>query len=330
MEREDLKSMNCLPTHQNIINLDNNNRDTNENNEAMDAMDDGISYYVISYQLINININLNLSEDSVRLVVLGEASMLSTAILRSSQRPTASLSRSTNTSQSRLSTLVAEYEEEDDVEDMISDPLLKSLIRLKGKLRKDKLVVTDPNYLRPFCEVIKNKDVSGPVTGLALQSILKFINYGLIKNESAVQMISDSVTKARFIGTDTSSDEVVLMRILNVLRELIVRRYKSLTNGAVCEIMQSCFRIAFEPRLSELLRKSAEQSLVDMVQVLFRRIPEFNHEFADELCFIKMGPKLNTSLSKRSKHNINNTKADFINKQSIKFNKEDNSGSGIY
>jgi brefeldin A-resistance guanine nucleotide exchange factor 1 len=225
---------------------------------------------------------------------------------------------------------VAEYEEEDDVEDMISDPLLKSLIRLKGKLRKDKLVVTDPNYLRPFCEVIKNKDVSGPVTGLALQSILKFINYGLIKNESAVQMISDSVTKARFIGTDTSSDEVVLMRILNVLRELIVRRYKSLTNGAVCEIMQSCFRIAFEPRLSELLRKSAEQSLVDMVQVLFRRIPEFNHEFVDELCFIKMGPKLNTSLSKRSKHNINNTKADFINKQSIKFNKEENSGSGIY
>jgi hypothetical protein len=48
------------------------------------------------------------------------------------------------------------------------------------------------------------------------------------------------------------------------------------------------------------------------------------------LCFIKMGPKLNTSLSKRSKHNINNTKADFINKQSIKFNKEENSGSGIY
>lgn len=265
--------------------------------------------------------------DSVRLVVLGEASMLSTAILKGTQRSGTSLSRSTNTSQSRLSTLVAEYEEEDDVEDMISDPLLKSLIRLKAKLRKDKLVVTDPNYLRPFCEVIKNKDVSGPITGLALQSILKFINYGLINTDIAVQMIADSVTKARFIGTDTSSDEVVLMRILNVLKELIVRRYGSLSNNAVCEIMQSCFRIAFEPRLSELLRKSAEQSLVDMVQVLFRRIPEFNQELVDDLYYLKIGSKMNSSLNKRSKHNPNNT--DFSNKQSIRFNKDDSSLSGM-
>lgn len=225
-----------------------------------------------------------------------------------------------NTSQSRLSTLVAEYEDEDDVEDMISDPLLRSLIRLKTKLRKDKLVVTDPNYLRPFCEVIKNKDVSGPITGLALQSILKFTNYGLITNEIAVQMIADSVTKARFIGTDTSSDEVVLMRILNVLKELIIRRYPSLSNGSVCEIMQSCFRIAFEPRLSEMLRKSAEQSLVDMVQVLFQRIPEFTDEYIDE-SYLKMGPKITSSTTKRSKHNANNS--DFANKQSIRFNKDD-------
>ena len=143
----------------------------------------------------------------------------------------------------------------------------------------------------------------------------------------AVLMIADSVTKARFIGTDTSSDEVVLMRILNVLKELIVRRYPSLSNSAVCEIMQSCFRIAFEPRLSELLRKSAEQSLVDMVQVLFRRIPEFSHEFADDLSYLKMGTKLSSSMNKRSKHNTNET--NFANKQSIKFNKEDTSLSGF-
>ncbi|CAG2122652.1 unnamed protein product, partial [Medioppia subpectinata] len=109
-----------------------------------------------------------MDDDSIRLVVLGEASMLSTAILRGNQRGGGSLSRSSaggNASNTRLSTLVAEYEEEDDdADDLIADPLLKSLIRLKAKLRKDKLVVTDANYLRPFCEVIKNKDVSGPIT----------------------------------------------------------------------------------------------------------------------------------------------------------------------
>jgi hypothetical protein len=60
MEREEFKPMNCLPTHQNLINLNNiNSGNTNENNEAMDAMDDGICHYVIIYKLINIKINLN-------------------------------------------------------------------------------------------------------------------------------------------------------------------------------------------------------------------------------------------------------------------------------
>ena len=222
--------------------------------------------------------SLDFHLDSIRLVVLGEASILSTAILRVGQRFSTSM-KSSGSVPSRLASMTADYEEEDDDEETVTDPLLKSLIQLKTKLRKDKLVVTDPNYLKPFCDVIKNKDVSGPITGIALQSILKFINYGFIKTDDlAVQMIGDSVTKARFIGTDSSNDEVVLMKILNVLHELIVRRFSCLKNSAVCEIMQSCFRIAFEPRLSELLRKSSEQALIDMVQVLFQRIPEFDDE----------------------------------------------------
>lgn len=247
--------------------------------------------------------------------------MLSTAILRSSQRPIGSLNRTTISSStsvpSRLAALVAENEEEDEEEQLLVDPLLKSLIQLKAKLRKDNLVISDGNYLRPFCEVIKNKDVSGPVTGLALQSILKFLNYGLINQyDHLVQMIGDSVTKARFIGTDTSSDEVVLMRILHVLRELIVRRFDNLTDETVCEIMQSCFRIAFEPRLSELLRKSAEQALVDMCQVLFSRVPEFEETNA-EISIRMSGSGLTTKKAKGSGSPV------FTNQKGVKFNRED-------
>ncbi len=52
-----------------------------------------------------------------------------------------------------------------------------------------------------------------------------------------------------------------------------------LTNSSVCEIMQSCFQICFETRLTELLRKTAESMLVDMVQLLFARMPQFKEEF---------------------------------------------------
>ena len=51
----------------------------------------------------------------------------------------------------------------------------------------------------------------------------------------------------RFVGVDTSADEVVLMKILSVLRTLMLTPVGLLlTNESVCEIMQSTFRICFE------------------------------------------------------------------------------------
>ncbi|KAK5907953.1 hypothetical protein CgunFtcFv8_016051 [Champsocephalus gunnari] len=143
----------------------------------------------------------------------------------------------------------------------------------------------EPNvFLRPFLEVVRSEDTTGPITGLALTSVNKFLSYGLIdaNHEAAAEAIenmADAVTHARFVGTDPASDEVVLMKILQVLRTLLLTPVGAhLTNESVCEIMQSCFRICFEMRLSELLRKSAEHTLVDMVQLLFSRLPQFKEE----------------------------------------------------
>ena len=80
----------------------------------------------------------------------------------------------------------------------------------------------DPStYLAPFLEIIKSEETTGPVTGMALSSVDKFISYGLIgingeTSANCVQQIADSITHARFVGTDSSSDEVVLMKILHV------------------------------------------------------------------------------------------------------------------
>ena len=74
------------------------------------------------------------------------------------------------------------------------------------------------------------------------------------------------------MGVDPSADEVVLMKIMEVLRTLMLSPVGLLlTNESVCEIMQSTFRICFENRLSELLRKTAEHTLSDMIQLLFTR-----------------------------------------------------------
>lgn len=96
---------------------------------------------------------------------------------------------------------------------------------------------------------------------------------------TTVDKIADAVTHARFVGTDQASDGVVLLRIIYLLRTLMLNPEGSaLTNESVCEIMLSCFRICFEPRLNELLRKNAEQTLKEIVQLLFMRLPQFSEE----------------------------------------------------
>ena len=94
-----------------------------------------------------------------------------------------------------------------------------------------------------------------------------------------MESIADAVTHARFVGTETSSDEVVLVKILQVLRTLMmIPSGHLLSNESVCEIMQSCFRLCFEPRLSELLRRSAEHILTDLTQLLFTRLAEMSED----------------------------------------------------
>ncbi|CAH2321847.1 Golgi-specific brefeldin A-resistance guanine nucleotide exchange factor 1 isoform X1 [Pelobates cultripes] len=166
------------------------------------------------------------------------------------------------------------------------DPLLHNFSVLKEVLNNIKeLSEIEPNtFLRPFLEVIRSEDTTGPITGLALTSVNKFLSYALIDpghegTAEGIENMADAVTHARFVGTDPASDEVVLMKILQVLRTLLLTPVGAhLTNESVCEIMQSCFRICFEMRLSELLRKSAEHTLVDMVQLLFSRLPQFKEE----------------------------------------------------
>lgn len=94
-----------------------------------------------------------------------------------------------------------------------------------------------------------------------------------------IENIADAVTHARFMGTDQSSDGVTLFRVVEVLHTLMRSPEGSvLTNESVCEVMLSCFKICFEPRLNELLRRSAEQALKDMVLLLFMRLPQFAND----------------------------------------------------
>lgn len=163
---------------------------------------------------------------------------------------------------------------------------MKQFIELKAQLaRIEDLRLVEPIvFLAPFLDVIRSEETTGPITSLALSTVNKFLAYGLIDPThpalaTTVEAIADAVTHARFVGTDQAADGVVLMKIVQVLRTLMLNPEGSvLTNECVCEVMLSCFRICFEGRLSELLCQTAELALRDIVLLLFMRLPQFAEE----------------------------------------------------
>jgi len=182
------------------------------------------------------------------------------------------------------------------LQDSNTENLIKEFLALKKSLGSVKTFndLDTVEFLMPFLDVIRSEDVTGHVTGLALTAVHKFLAYDMIDVDkpsvcSAVENLADAVTHARFVGSDSSSDEVVLMKILEVLRILILSKVGLLlTNESICEIMQSTFRICFEPRLSELLRKTAQNCLTDMTQLLFTRLPSFTETQRPLLRKLKM------------------------------------------
>lgn len=161
-----------------------------------------------------------------------------------------------------------------------SDSLTKSFNELKeAVLQIEDLKLISPEvFLAPFLEVIRSEETTGQTTSIALSAVNKFLSYGLIgklqcqhfacnivktfflptcpdptnpNKASIVQNIADAVTHARFVGEDNNSDGVVLLKIVQVLRTLMLSPEGSfLSNECVCEIILSCFRICFETRLN--------------------------------------------------------------------------------
>ncbi|VDN96696.1 unnamed protein product [Rodentolepis nana] len=166
--------------------------------------------------------------------------------------------------------------------------LLNSLVTLRNTLNEaPELESLNPiTYLTPFLDVIRSESATGLVTGIALSSVEKFLAYGLLEvrpgsqNASensigiAIGAIAEATIQARFIRSRPSSDEVVLMKIVHLLRTLLlIPSGAYLSNEMVYEIIQNGLRICLETKLSELLRRTTEQFLASIVQLFFSRLP---------------------------------------------------------
>ncbi|KAH7116070.1 hypothetical protein B0J11DRAFT_116620 [Dendryphion nanum] len=171
------------------------------------------------------------------------------------------------------------------------NPLMSAFARLRNDLKgcKDIRKFDTPSMLHPFLQVIRSSSTSAPITSLALIAITKFLTYSIISHDSprlpeAMQQLSSAITHCRFEASDSAADEIVLLRILNLMEVMIAGPGgQVLSDESVCEMMETGLSMCCQARLSELLRRSAEISMVNMCQVIFKRLKTLEIEAPEEL-----------------------------------------------
>lgn len=146
-----------------------------------------------------------------------------------------------------------------------------------------------PSMLHPFLQVIRSSSTSAPITSLALIAITKFLSYNIIGRDSprlpeAMQQLSSAITHCRFEASDSPADEIVLLRILKLMESMVSGQAgEVLGDESICEMMETGLSMCCQSRLSELIRRSAEISMVSMCQVIFKRLKTLEIESPEEL-----------------------------------------------
>ena len=81
--------------------------------------------------------------------------------------------------------------------------------------------ISSVNFYDPFLRLIKAPDVCGPITGVALSAIHKFLLYGFVDTGTGINKIVKGVVKCAFPLQHTNADEVVIMKLLHVFLECL-------------------------------------------------------------------------------------------------------------
>ncbi|KAK3318569.1 hypothetical protein B0H66DRAFT_557713 [Apodospora peruviana] len=191
---------------------------------------------------------------------------------------------------------------------MQDNPLISGFGRLRQELtgvrdihKFDSLVL-----LYPFLQIIQAKGTAAPITVLSLRAIQKFLAYGFISPVSprfalAMQSLSAAITHCQFDISDSAQEEVVLLMILHLMEDMLSGPGGDiLSDESVCDMMGRGLTICSRSRFSEVLRRTAEASMVRMCQIIFEDLKHLEVEAGEE----------SEALDKQTSDQMDNVKLD--------------------
>lgn len=99
-----------------------------------------------------------------------------------------------------------------------------------------------------------------------------------------MQLLSAAITHCRFEASDSAADETVLLRILKLMEGMLSGPGGNLLGDeSICGMMETGLSMCCQVRLSELLRRSAEMSMVTMCQTIFERLKYLEAEAGEDI-----------------------------------------------
>lgn len=191
---------------------------------------------------------------------------------------------------------------------MQDNPLISGFGRLRQELTgvKDIHKFDSLVLLYPFLQIIQAKGTAAPITVLALRAIQKFLAYGFIAPVSprfalAMQSLSAAITHCQFDISDSAQEEVVLLMILHLMEDMLSGPGGDiLSDESVCDMMGRGLTICSRSRFSEVLRRTAEASMVRMCQIIFEDLKHLEVEAGEE----------NEALDRQTSGTMDNVKMD--------------------
>ncbi|KAI0807169.1 Sec7-domain-containing protein [Fomes fomentarius] len=140
----------------------------------------------------------------------------------------------------------------------------------------------------PFLAIIRSPLSTGPITSAALTALHNFFICGLfypdaISLPSSLAELSSALSSCKFEASDSSGDEVTLLKIMTVIRDAMCGSVgRSLGDIEICEMLETVLTTSCQMRLSEILRRSAEDTLHQLVRTVFARLHEFDAEVEEQ------------------------------------------------
>ena len=110
--------------------------------------------------------------------------------------------------------------------------------------------------LGPFFAILRSPLSTGPITSTALSSLHNFFINGLISPDSpaldvALAELSSTISHCKFEASDSSGDEVVLLKIMTVIQDCLCGGAGSrLGDIEVCEMLETVLTTCCQMRLS--------------------------------------------------------------------------------